>query len=317
MVVLLLDQVLPLDFAIPVHVFGREATEFYNVTLASVDGAAVATAGGPAIVPDGDLNLLRRADTIVVSGYGNATTAKLDQASIGLLRAAARRGARLVSLCTGAFALAQAGLLDGLRVTTHWSFAADLAAQFPELDVQAGLLYTDNGSVLTSGGVLSGVDLALHILRTDLGPAVANVVARRIVMAPRHEGDQAQFIEVPPVPPGDDALAGARQWMLAHLDEQLSVARMAQRASLSTRHFHRRFHDAYGRTPIAWLHEQRIARAKELLETTDLPIDQIAGRVGLGTPANLRVHFRRATSVSPRRYREAFGRPGATARVVA
>ena len=308
MVVLLLDEVLPLDFAIPSHVFGREAAEFYNVKLASVDGGAVRAAGGASIVPDGDVNLLRRAETIVVPGYGGAANAVLDQATLGLLRAAAKRGARLVSICSGAFALAQAGVLDGQPVTTHWSFAAELAAQYPTLDVRAGLLYIDNGPVLTSGGVLSGVDLSLHILRKDLGPAVANLVARRIVMAPRREGDQAQFIEAPPVPPGEDALAAARQWMLAHLGEQLTVARMARRANLSARHFHRRFQEVYGQPPVAWLHAQRIARAKELLETTDLTVDDISRRVGFGTPANLRVHFRRATNISPQRHRQAFSR---------
>lgn len=307
-VVVLLDQVLPLDFAIPLHVFGREASEFYAVRTATPDGAPVKAAGGLSLVPDGDVNLLRRADTVIVPGYVAASSTRLDQMTLGLLRSAARRGARIVSICSGTFALAQAGLLDGLTVTTHWSFAAELAEQYPSTRVEPGLLFVDNDTVLTSGGVTSGIDLCLHMLRKDLGAAVANHVARRIVMAPRREGDQAQFIEPVAMPPGEDVLAAAQQWMLLHLDRQLTVAQMAGQARLSPRHFHRRFHEATGRTPIAWLHEKRIARTKELLETTDLSVEDIASRVGLGSPGNLRSHFRRATSISPTRHRQAFSR---------
>lgn len=306
-VVLLVEQVLPIDFAIPLHVFAREAAEFYNLRTATVDGRPVGVAGGGVdLVPDGDINLLRRAQTVIVPGYGGASTTTLDQATIGLLRATAKRGARMVSICSGAFALAQAGVLDGLTVTTHWSLAESLAEQHPAVTVDASVLFVDNGAVLTSGGVTSGIDLCLHMLRQDLGPAIANHVARRIVMAPRRDGGQAQFIESAPLPPGDDVLSATQQWMLVHLDEPLTVAQMANRASMSPRHFHRRFLEGTGRTPLSWLHQQRIARTKELLETTDLTVENIASRVGLGTPANLRSHFRRATSVSPVRHRELF-----------
>ena len=305
-VVLLFEQVLHLDFAIPMHVFAREAAEFYEVTTATVDGRPAGAAGGLALVPDGDLALLRQAQTVIVPGYGAAVSTRLDQMTLGLLRAAAKRGARMVSICSGAFALAQAGLLDGLTATTHWSLAADLAAQYPSVTVDPAVLFVDNGAVLTSGGVTSGVELSLHILNKDLGPAIANHVARRIVMAPRRDESQAQFIEAPPVPPGDDVLAATQQWMLSHLGEPITVAQMAARANMSPRHFHRRFQEATARTPLAWLHEQRIGRTKELLETTDLPVEDIAARVGLGSPANLRAHFRRATSVSPTRHRRAF-----------
>jgi transcriptional regulator GlxA family with amidase domain len=312
-VVVLLDQVLPIDFAIPLHVFGREAEEFYNVKTATPDGGPVAAAGGPILTPDGDVNLLRRAETVIVPGYVAAASTRLDQMTLGLLRSAAKRGARMVSICSGAFALAQAGALDGLTVTTHWSFAGDLADQYPSTTVKPGLLFVDNDTVLTSGGVTSGVELCLHILRKDLGAAVANQVARRIVMAPRDEGDQAQFIEHPPMPPGEDVLAATQQWMLNHLGEPLTVAQMAARARMSPRNFHRRFHASTQHTPLAWLHEQRIARTKELLETTDLTVEDIATRVGLGSPANLRAHFRRATNISPTRHRRAFTRRAAAA----
>ena len=310
-VVLLLEQVLPIDFAIPLHVFGREASEFYLVRTATPDGGPVSAAGGPTLTPDGDLGLLRRADTVIVPGYVGASSVRLDQMTRGLLASAGKRGARMVSICSGAFALAQAGLLDGLTVTTHWSFAGDLAEQYPSTKVEAGLLFVDNGRVLTSGGVTAGIDLCLHILRQDLGAAVANQVARRIVMAPRNAGDQAQFIEHPPLPPGEDVLAATQQWMLKHLGEQLTVAQMAARARMSPRHFHRRFHAGTDRTPLGWLHEQRLVRAKELLETTELSVEDIAHQVGLGSPANLRAHFRRATNISPSQHRIAFSQTNA------
>jgi AraC family transcriptional activator FtrA len=312
--VLLIDQVLPLDFAIPMHVFAREAPEFYDVRTVSPDGQPVGVAGGMSVIPDGDLEGLRRAQTVIVPGYGTAATTKLDQKTLGMLRLASKRGARMVSICSGTFALAQAGLLDGLTVTTHWSLCDELARQYPSVKVDSGALFVDEGALLTSGGVTSGIDLSLHILRQDLGSSVANHVARRIVMAPHREGRQAQFIETPPVPPGDDVVAAAQQWMLSALGTPITVAQMAERAHLSVRHFHRRFLETTARTPLAWLHEQRIGRTKELLETTDLSIEDIAQRVGLGTSANLRVHFRRAASISPTRYREAFTNATAGAR---
>src|ERR1700712_4025324 len=201
-VLLLMEQVLPLDFAIPMHVFAREAPEFYQVTTATIDGSPVGVAGGTHLVPDGDLRLLPAAETIVIPGWGGAATTRLDDVTLGVLRSAAERGSRLVSICSGAFALAQAGLLDGLTVTTHWSLADELARQFPAVTVDASRLFIAQGTVLTSGGVTSGVDLCLHLLREDAGPSVANHVARRIVMAPR-DGGQAQFAEAPPVPPAD------------------------------------------------------------------------------------------------------------------
>ena len=308
-VVLLRDQVLPLDFAIPMHVLAREAPEFYNVTTVTADGGPLTPAGGGLLLtPDGDLALLCTAQTVMVPGYGGAATTRVDQPTLTALATAARRGARMVSICSGAFALAQAGLLDGLRATTHWSLCDDLARQHPQVTVDPAALFVDTPSVLTSGGVTAGVDLVLHLLRRDLGGSVANHVARRIVMAPRRDESQAQFVEASPVPPGDDAVATAQQWMLSHLAEPLTVAQMAARAAMSPRTFHRRFHERAGATPLAWLHSQRIEATKELLETTGIPVEQIAGRVGLGSPANLRVHFRRATSLSPTRHRQLFTR---------
>ncbi|BCY10017.1 GlxA family transcriptional regulator [Actinoplanes sp. L3-i22] len=304
--VLLAEQVLPLDFAIPMHVFAREAPEFYQVGTATVDGSPIGVAGGLSLVPDGDLRLLRGAGTVIVPGYAEAAVRPFDPRALDALRAAAAGGARMISVCSGTFALAQAGLLTGLTVTTHWSLCDELARQFPAVTVDQAALFVDNGAVLTSGGVTAGVDLCLHVLRKDLGPAVANHVARRIVAAPRRDGEQTQYVEAAPVPPGDDAIAAAQQWMLAVLDRPITVAQMAERANLSPRQFYRRFQERTSATPLAWLHTQRIARTKELLETTTMPVEEIAGRVGLGTPANLRTHFRRATSISPSRHRHLF-----------
>ncbi len=304
--VLLIEQVLPLDFAIPMHVLAREASEFYAVSTATINGQAVAVAGGLTLVPDGDLRLLQHAQTVIVPGYAAASRTKLDAATLAMLQACAKRGARMVSICSGAFAFAQAGLLDGLTVTTHWSLCDDLARQFPAVNVNPTVLFVDNGSVLTSGGVTAGVDLLLHMLRKDLGGSIANHVAKRIVMAPRREGEQAQFIETAPIPPGDDRISMVQQWMLSVLGEPITVSEMASKTHMSRRNFHRRFVERTASAPLAWLQQQRIGRTKELLETTSLTVEEIATHVGLGSPANLRQHFRRATSLSPVRYRELF-----------
>lgn len=306
MVVVLVDDVLPMDMAIPMHVFAREAPEAYDVATASLDGRPVPVAGGMTIIPDGGLDLVRRAKTVIVPGYAGAAERPIGDATARALGVAARRGARMVSVCSGTFALAQAGILDGLTATTHWLLCDALAAQHPKVTVDPSVLFVDNDTVLTSGGVTAGVDLCLHMLAKDLGPAAARHVSRRLVMAPNRDGDQRQFIERKIVPPADDTIAAAQQWMLASLSKPLTVAQMAARAHMSERSFHRHFTERTGASPLAWLRDQRIARAKELLEGSDLPIEHIAGQVGLGTPANLRVHFRRTTSLSPQEHRRRF-----------
>ena len=312
LVVVLVDDVLPMDMAIPMHVFARESPEAYEVATASLDGRPVPVAGGMTIVPDGGLDLLRRAQTVIVAGYAAAADQSVDGAIARALGVAARRGARMVSICSGAFALAQAGVLDGLTATTHWSLCDALAARHPKVAVDSSVLFVDNGTVLTSGGVTAGVDLCLHVLAKDLGPAVARHVSRRLVMAPRRDSDQRQFTEAKIVPPADDTIAAAQQWMLANLADPLTVAQMAARAHMSERSFHRRFTERTGTSPLAWLREQRIARAKELLESTNVPVEHIAGDVGFGTPANLRTQFRRATSLSPQEHRRQFSFPAAS-----
>lgn len=306
MVVVLVEDVLPLDYAIPVHVFGREASEAYELVTVSVGGGPVRVAGGTAVIPDGGLELLRRARTVVVPGYAGAVDRELPGALVRSLTNAHSRGVRMMSICSGAFALARAGVLDGLTVTTHWSLCEELAAQYPAVTVDQSVLVAGTESVLTSGGVTAGVDLCLHVLHLDLGASVARHVARRIVMAPRPADGQQQFVEIAIVPPGDDAIARAQQWMLTSLDQNLSVKDMATEVSMSERTFHRRFRERVGLPPLTWLRDQRIAKAKELLENSQLSIEDIARRVGLGTATNLRVHFRRTTSVSPREHRKSF-----------
>ncbi|HEY3926458.1 MAG TPA: helix-turn-helix domain-containing protein [Acidothermaceae bacterium] len=210
-----------------------------------------------------------------------------------------------MSICTGAFALAAAGLLDGLQATTHWRDIDELAERYPRVTVDRGVLYIDNGQVLTSAGVASGVDLCLHIVRRDCGAAVANRLARLIVSAPHREGGQTQFIETP-LGTSDGSLSSTRVWALEHLEHQLSVRDLARHASVSERTFARRFVDETGSSPLQWLLSARIQRARELIETADLSVDQVAQRCGLGTATNLRLHFRRLVGTTPTSYRKAF-----------
>jgi transcriptional regulator GlxA family with amidase domain len=211
----------------------------------------------------------------------------------------------MVSFCGGAFALAAAGILDGRRATTHWMDIDDLARRYPKVRVETDVLYVDEGQVLTSAGTASGIDLALHIVRLDYGPEVANKVARRMVTAPHREGGQSQFAFTPvPVSGFGDAIGAVMDWMFEHVDEPMTVDQLARFAAMSPRHFARRFVEATGTTPVRWLTHQRILRAQDLLAATSLPVDVIASRVGFGTAANLRLHFRRETSTTPAAYRQ-------------
>jgi transcriptional regulator GlxA family with amidase domain len=220
----------------------------------------------------------------------------------------------MVSICTGAFALAAAGVLDGRRATTHWRDAALLAERHPAVDVDPDVLYVDEGRVLTSAGVAAGIDLCLHLVRRDHGAQVANDVARRIVVAPHRSGGQAQFVDRP-LPDGVGAgLEATRAWALERLDAPLTVAALAAHAHVSERTFLRRFRAETGTTPLRWLHEHRVAEARRQLEQTDLPVEHVAARCGFGTAVSLRRHFARATRTTPTAYRRAFaGRPGGVA----
>jgi transcriptional regulator GlxA family with amidase domain len=223
-----------------------------------------------------------------------------------------KRGARVVSICTGAFVLAAAGLLDGKRATTHWMDAAALSARFPGVAVDPGVLYIDEESVLTSAGIAAGIDLCLHIVRKDFGAELANEVARRLVVAPHRSGGQAQFVLQPVAEPRGQRLEGTRTWVLDRLAEPLTVARMAKHAGKSLRTFARHFHEETATSPLQWLLRHRILAAQRLLEQTDLSVDRVAGDAGFGSSVSLRVHFRRELNTTPLAYRRAFRQTAAS-----
>src|SRR3954452_7701712 len=225
---------------------------------------------------------------------------------VDALRTAHERGAIIVSQCTGAFVLAQAGLLDGLRVTTHWKYAGELAARFPQVQVDPTVLYVDNGRVLTGAGTAAGVDTLLHLVRREWGAAAANALAREMVVPPHRDGGQAQFIDEPVAACEDDLLGAVLEWAGNHLAENIDVETMARRALMSPRSFARRFRATTGTTPHAWLLGRRLAAAEALLENSDAPVEEIARLVGFGTAAGLREQFTRRRGVSPRAYRQTF-----------
>jgi transcriptional regulator GlxA family with amidase domain len=310
-VALIVRDVVAFDLAIPAQIFGREP-ELYEWTVCTPDPGPVPTEAGlgfDVLVPHG-LEALATADTIIVPGIGDDGWPPAPDA-LEALRAAARRGTRVASICTGAFVLAAAGLLDGRRATTHWREAALLAREFPAVEVDPDVLFVDEGDVLTSAGVAAGIDLCLHIVRKDQGAEVANAIARRIVVAAHRDGGQAQFVERP-LPPENGGLAATRAWIEERLDEQLTVEDMARHASCSPRSFARRFRAETGTTPLQWVIGRRVAEAQRLLEGTELPIEQVATGSGFGTAAALRQHFGRVLSTSPSAYRRAFrGQPEA------
>lgn len=309
-VALALPEVVAFDLAIPSQVFGhREEHERYSFAVCAPDPGLVPSTTGFAVHAGAGLEALAGADTVVVPGY--APHDPPAPPVLDALRDAADRGARVVSVCTGAFALAAAGLLDGRRATTHWRDAAELAARHPAVDVDPDVLYLDQGRVMTSAGVAAGIDLCLHLVRLDHGEQAAARIARRMVVAPHREGGQAQYLQRPLPPPGT-GLAATCAWALAHLEQPLSVADLAQHAGWAPRTFARRFLAETGTTPLRWLAAQRLLEARRLLEATDLPVDQVAARCGLGTAANLRLHLARDAATTPTAYRRTFrGRPGA------
>jgi transcriptional regulator GlxA family with amidase domain len=306
--VLALDAVVPLDLAIPAQVFGNYREAPYTVTVCAAEAGPVATSAGFCVVADAGVEALASADTVLVPGFTPHLRVP-DEPVLDALRAAHERGARMISICTGAFALAAAGVLDGRRATTHWRDAADLAARHPRVRVEPGVLYIDEGAVLTSAGVAAGLDLCLHVLRRDHGAALANTIARRIVVPPHREGGQAQYIDQPVPEHAGGSLAATRAWALERLHEPLTVRTLAAHAHVSERTFARRFRAETGLPVLRWLLAQRVDAARAALESTDASIDEIAHRCGFGTAANLRKHFHRAVHTTPTAYRRAFAQP--------
>jgi transcriptional regulator GlxA family with amidase domain len=307
--VLALDGVVAFDLSIPAQVFGHsDQRRRYRLAICAPQPGPVPTSTGFEIVAAHGLDALATAGTILIPGI-EETDGTPPAAVLDALRAADRRGARMISICTGAFVLAAAGILDGRRATTHWRHAADLRARYPAVQVDGDVLYVDEGRVLTSAGVAAGIDLCLHVVARDHGAAAANAIARRMVVAPHRGGGQAQFVERAVPDRSEDGLGATRAWMLDQLERPLTVADMARHAVCSERSFARHFRAETGSTPLRWLHEQRLLHARRLLEETDMPVEDIATSSGFGTATNLREHFRRATHTTPTAYRRAFRAP--------
>jgi transcriptional regulator GlxA family with amidase domain len=303
------NRLSPFEFAVTCEVFGIDRSHlgvpWYRFLVCSADPSPVTTEVGFSVEVPYGIEALRRADTVVVPAPGRLV--EPNPVLLDELCRAHDRGARILSVCTGAFVLAAAGLLDGRRATTHWSHAEELARRYPKVRVDPNVLYVEDGDIFTSAGTAAGIDLCLHVVRLDFGAEVANTVARAMVVPPHRDGGQAQFIDVP-VPSGDerDSLAATLRWAMEHLSETLSVDELASRSSMSPRTFARRFRAQVGTTPHQWLSRQRILLAQRLLETTDLAVDLVADRCGLGTAANLRLHFHRIVRTTPQAYRHTF-----------
>ncbi len=281
----------------------------YEVVTCALEPGEVRTDADFSIhVPHGP-DALREADTLIVPAseedYEPDPTGRLSP-DLADAFARIRPGTRIASICTGAFVLAAAGLLDGLRATTHWKSCEQFRKLYPAVDLDPDVLYVDHGHVLTSAGEAAGIDLCLHLIRCDHGSAMANDVARSVVVAPHRDGGQAQFIPRPVPEPRGSATSAARAWALEHLDRPITLCELAARESMSVRTFTRRFREEVGLSPGQWLTRQRVERARELLETTDLAIDRVADRAGLGTAASLRQHMQAAVGVSPAAYRNTF-----------
>ncbi len=313
-VVLLVEPVVAYDASIPPQVLAQAtsptAGRLYDVVLASPDGAAVATTHGYGLTPHGDARLLDDADLVIVPGTHSRGPRHEGWLPAEVARALDRRPpeARVASICTGAFVLGAAGLLDGRRATTHWDAAEEFGRLYPSVDLDPRVLYVDDGDVLTSAGLSAGVDLCLHLVRTAGGAGVANGVARHMVAPPWRDGGQAQYIEMPATDARGQSTAGARAWALAHLADRVTLPQLAGQASMSVRTFNRRFRAETGQTPGTWLVQQRLQHAQQLLETSDFGVDEVASRSGFGTAASLRAHLRAATGVSPSAYRATFRR---------
>jgi AraC family transcriptional activator FtrA len=301
----------PFELGVATEVFALPRPElevdwWYEFSVCAERPGELPALGGFGLTVDRGVEELRRADTIVVPGspdvHGDPSPELVDA-----LRAAHARGARLVSICSGAFVLAATGLLDGRRAATHWRYAPLLARRYPRVRVVPDVLYVDGDDVLTSAGTAAGIDLCLHLVRRDHGADVANRVARRMVVAAHRDGGQAQFIDLPvPSRPDDDPVAASMEWALARLPERIGVEDLARRAHLSPRQFSRRFRSATGASPAAWLLRQRLAAALPLLESSDESVEHVAARVGFPTPAAFRRHFARAYGLPPSAWRRSF-----------
>lgn len=298
------------ELGIVTEVFGLPRPEldiaWYELTICAEHPGPVPVIGGASLYTPNGLDAFAAAQTVIVPGVPDVAAGPAARL-IAALRLAHQRGARIVSICSGAFALAGAGLLDGRRATTHWQYAGLLRRRYPLVQVDPNVLYIDGGDVLTSAGSAAGLDLCLHLVRHDYGASIANAVARRLVIQPHRDGGQAQFIERPlTAGNGDDRIAQSMTWVLEHLAEPITVRTLAQQAHVSERTYLRYFARATGTSPIRWLISQRIQASLALLETTSTPIEKIASAVGFDTAVTYRHHFSQVMRTSPTAYRRAF-----------
>jgi transcriptional regulator GlxA family with amidase domain len=307
-VMLAIDGVAPFEFGVVCEVFGIDRSDMggpaFDFTIATADPGPVRTSLGFDMMIETGLEVAASADLVAVPAHAIEA---IDERYLEVLRAAEERGAWVLSVCSGAFALAQAGLLRGRRATTHWMHADRLAREYPDTVVDPDVLFVEDGNVVTSAGTAAGIDAALHIVRKELGAGVANVVARRMVIPPQRDGGQAQFIASPVMERFADSLASTVEWMLENLDKELTIEQLSRKALMSTRTFARRFRADMGTTPAAWLNRQRIIRAQQLLEESTLGLETIAQRCGFGTAAVMRHHFLKVLQTTPTAYRRAFG----------
>jgi transcriptional regulator GlxA family with amidase domain len=310
-VAIVADQAPAFELGVVCEVFGLDRSDtglpVYNFAIAAVEPGPIRTSSGFSLVAEHGLERAATADLVVIPGWHDIT-ASPPEPMLEAVRAAVARGARVLSVCSGAFVLAAAGVLDGRRATTHWRYAATLADRYPKIEVDPAVLYVEDGPVLTSAGTAAGIDACLHLVRVTDGARVANAIARRMVVPPHREGGQAQFIECP-IPgrhDGGDGVLEVLDWVRRRLDDPPTVDEMAARARMSPRTFARRFREMTGTTPHAWVLQQRVQHAQDLLEEGDLPIEQIARECGFATGAGLREHFVRLRGVSPQAYRRTF-----------
>ncbi|WP_369245691.1 GlxA family transcriptional regulator [Streptomyces sp. R41] len=299
------------NLAIPELLFEKVEVDSgpgYELVVCTPKPGPIATTGGLDLHVGRGLDAVRDADTVLVAGTGQRYTP--DPATVAAVREAAAEGKRIASICSGAFVLAEAGLLDGRSATTYWELADELRKRYPALDLKGDVLYVQDGQIMTSSGYAAGIDLCLHIIRTDYGAAAANQVARLALVAPVRPGGQTQFTQTPLPPERGEVCADTRGWAMRNLDKPLTLTDLARHAGVSVRTLTRRFHAESGVSPLQWLLHQRIERAKELLETTTLPMDQVARACGLGTADSLRGHLVRRTGLTPSAYRTQFSRLG-------
>ena len=311
--ILAYDGLCTFEFGIAVEIFGLPRPEFdfpwYEHRIVAVDQGPMRAMGGIQVLADGGMELLADARTIIIPGWRDRN-ATVPAELIDALRQAHARGARLLSICSGVFVLAATGLLDGHGATTHWRYTSELAERFPGILVDPDVLYVDSGQLITSAGSAAGIDACLHLVARDFGTQVANSVARRLVMSPQRSGGQAQFIPTPVSPTPRSDLSRVMQWARERLHEPLEVRDLASEAAMSERTFLRRFTEASGQSPKTWLQQQRLGRARELLESSDQNTEQIAERCGYRSVESFRVAFRTVVGVPPSVYRERFGRGG-------